>query len=246
MPLIALLDRDISEDKQNFAEIMMDTARTKIDSTSFIEKIFSGDYVQQSDKNISVLKEYSWEYVIVLKNPDYPHDSKLSNSSISESFAEYFYKKAFKAKKSANLHNDRVAFLHKAHAFLNIFKTLQFFEDGKKLHYGGCVSFTNNEAFDDYSRPGDFTTLVRNALVYKLVGCLGLKVKQVVSQSGEHIFIVIYADEADLEIEAERVMYSKELEITVTDLHSLVPCDESLRPMDLLKTDAETKKHLNR
>ena len=56
MPLIALLDRDITEDKQNFAEIMMDTARTKIDSTSFIEKIFSGDYVQQSDKNISVSK----------------------------------------------------------------------------------------------------------------------------------------------------------------------------------------------
>ena len=36
-------------------------------------------------------------------------------------------------------------------------------------------------------------------------------------------------------------MYSKELEIGLTDLPSLIPCDQSLRPMHLFKTDSEIK-----
>ena len=234
--------RDDTEDKQQLAEIMLHSARLGESHTAFIEKIFSGDYVQRSDRNISALSEFSWEYVIVLKNPDSPSESYSENSAVSESFAEACYREAFKSKKTESLHRDRIAFLNEVHAFVNVYKGLQSFSDGKKLYQGGRMSIHNNEAFDNYTKPGDFTTLLRNALVYKLVGCLGLKAKQLISQNGEFIFIVIAADESDLEMEAERVMYSKELEIALTDLQSLIPCDQSLRPMHLLKADSEIKK----
>lgn len=224
-----------TDDNKNLASILFNAGRQEKSNLKFITKIFSGDYVQRSDRNISDLKDFNWEYVIVLKNPDFHSESEIPNTSISENYASTIYKDSFRVKKTGNLSTDRLVFLSEVQAFVETFKTLQPFEDGKKLYYGGRMEMINGEAFDHYLKPGDFTTIVRNAIFYKLVGCLGLKAKQVLSVSGEYIYIVITADESDLEIEAERIMFSKELEISLTDLQSLFPCDLSLRPMHLLK-----------
>jgi Calcium-activated chloride channel len=207
-----------------------------------IEKIFSGDYTQKADRNLSSLEEIQWEYVIVLKNPDYHGSLDHHNHVILEDTVEEFYVNCFKPKKTGNPHKDRHAFYREKEIFLKTYKSLQDLKNGKKLLHGGKMIMTENGYTDTGAKSGDFTTLVRNAIYYKIVGSLYLTAKQIISNTGEYIYIVMAADETDLSIEASRIRYSKELEIALTDLQSLYPCDKSLRPMHLLKfQDTEIK-----
>ena len=205
----------------------------------FAEKIFKDNYHQSFDRNTDELASFNWEYVIILKNPDFQADLKDKNQSVSEVFAENLFKDCFKGKKTGNVLNDSVKFSQEFTAFMNVFRDLPVFENGKQLKYGGRVKIQNGVAYDYNTKTNDFLSLVRNVIMFKLVGGLGLKVKQIVSKTGEFIYLVVTADEADLEIEAERTRYSKEMEIALTDIQSLFPCDKNLRPMHLLKTDDE-------
>lgn len=205
----------------------------------FAEKIFKDSYHQTPERSIEDLSSLTWEYVIVLKNPDFKSNDKEENHSVSEIFAENLFKDCFKAKKTGNIMSDTIKYSQEFSAYMNIFKALPTFNTGKQLKFGGRVKLQNGVVYDNCTKTNDFLSLIRNVLMFKLVGGLGLKVKQIISKSGEFIYLVITADEADLEIEAERTRYSKEMEIALTDIQSLFPCDKNLRPMHLLKTQDE-------
>jgi hypothetical protein len=56
-----------------------------------------------------------------------------------------------------------------------VFDKLDNFEGGKKLNHGGGISINQTDLIDNGGLASDFTSLVRNAILYKLVGNLGLK-----------------------------------------------------------------------
>ena len=202
----------------------------------FAKKIFEDNYHQAIDRSTDELTTFNWEYVVVLKNPDFQANIEDKNQSVSEVFAENLFRDCFKAKKTGHILIDSVKFSQEFDSFMSVFKNLPVFENGKQLKYGGRVKIQNGVAYDYNTKTNDVLSLVRNVIMFKLVGSLGLKVKQIVSKTGEFIYLVIAADEADLEIEAERTRYSKEMEIALTDIQSLFPCDKNLRPMHLLRT----------
>lgn len=236
----ALLHRDTSENLL-MAKIILESGG--LDSHKiFAEKIFKGDFIHKTDQKSEDLINDPWEYVIVLPNPDFHKTLDEPNLSVTESQAERMFKDCFKAKKTGNVPID--SFKHKQEfmAYMEVFKKLPDFELGKQVKFGGRSKVEDNKVFDYRTRTQDFLSLIRNVLMFKLVGGLGLKVKQVISNTGEFLYLIIFADEADLEIEAERTRYSKEMEIALTDIQSLFPCDKSLRPLQLLKTpDPEIK-----
>ena len=135
-------------------------------------------------------------------------------------------------------------------AFKSAFNELEDLGDGdekirKKKRYGGGRLEKNEETGewnDTSTQARDFSTLIRNVILVKLTRHLGLNARLLLSFSGKKIFIVIFADEADLKTEAERDDYSLQLEVGITDLPSLEPCDDKLRPFRLLNKE----EHLQR
>lgn len=236
----SLLHRDTSENRL-LAKIISESGNPDSHKI-FAEKIFRGDYIHKSDKNINDLNSIPWEYVIVLSNPDFRKTDDETNSFVDERTAEIIFRNCFKPKKTGKIALDSYNHNQELLAFMNTYSTLPNFEQGKQLKFGGRSKVDVDKVYDYCTKAQDFLSVIRNAIMFKLVGGLGLKVKQVVSKSGEFIFLVITADEADLEIEAERTRYSKEMEIALTDIQSLFPCDKNLRPMQLLKhSDQEIK-----
>lgn len=235
---------DDTEDNQALAKMLQEESKNS--SINLAEKIFRGDYLHKGSANICHLQDFSWEYTIVLKNPDYKTQEDEENKSITEVYATKQFNNCFKAKRTGNMHHDRLTFKNELNAFLNVFNSLPSFEDGKKYKFGGRMKIDNGRNLDKGGSSQDFLTLIRNTIFYKFVGGLGLKAKQILSQTGEFIYIVVTADESDLEIEAERIRYSTELEIALTDLQSLIPCDNSLRPFHLLKSPDQEIKSLYR
>ena len=61
--------------------------------------------------------------------------------------------------------------------------------------------------YDNGAEPKDLTTLSMNILLYKLNHCLSLDTKLVMSSTGNHIFIMIKADDSDIERFAEESHY---------------------------------------
>jgi hypothetical protein len=220
--------------------LLNDTLKEKA-KNSFTEKIFKGDLSQKSSKNANILQEFLWEYAIIFPNPDYPGQE---NRAVTELEAHKFYKHCFKAKKTGSTQKDTLNFLQEAQSFTKIFQSLKDFENGKSLTQGGRFTINEGNVFDCGKQVQDFMSLVRNAVFFKLVASLSLKVKQMVSKTGEYIFFVITADEGDLQIEAERTRFNKQLEIALTDIQSLIPCDASLRPLHILKNDDEEIRRL--
>lgn len=85
----------------------------------------------------------------------------------------------------------------------------------------------------------DFATLIRNVVMVKLTLHCGINARQMLNKSGKKIYIVLFAEEAELQTEAERGDYNMQLELGITDLPSMEPCDKKLRPYRLLKKKAE-------
>ena len=50
------------------------------------------------------------------------------------------------------------------------------------------------------------------------------------SLDGSYIFVVVKADEGDLKSTAEEVQFTMQMDIGLTDLTSLEPCDKYYRP----------------
>ena len=57
------------------------------------------------------------------------------------------------------------------------------------------------------------------------------------SSNGRYIYILVHADDREIEIEAERVEFDVQLELGATDLPSLEPCDRLFRPLRLTPPD---------
>ena len=64
--------------------------------------------------------------------------------------------------------------------------------------------------------------------------------KQICSEDTQFIFILIKATDTEIMKEAERTKFNKEIDIAVSDISSLEPCDRNLRPLRILfKKDRE-------
>lgn len=229
---------EFSKDKH---ELIKFNSLTEESHRSFAEKAFCGEIGSKPPKSSVVLQDFQWEYTIVLPNPDYPG---YANQVITKEEAREFYKSCFKGKKSGNLQRDSLNYLNEVQAFDSAFETLEDLGKGKKFRFGGRMKFNDNSVVDENTSAKDFLSLVRNVIFYKLVASLSLKVKQILSRTGEFVYFVITADESDLMIEAQRTRFNKQLEIALTDIQSLIPCDSNLRPLHLLKTDDEEIREL--
>ena len=83
---------------------------------------------------------------------------------------------------------------------------------------------------DNGPYPRDLTTLVFNVFLHKINVGLSLESRTIMSANGNHIFVVIRADEGDLKQTAEKNNYTMQLAIGLTDLSSLEPCDPFYKP----------------
>ena len=232
-----------NEENKDADKILLEQSKYERSHKILIEKVFFGDFGVVKEKNPSTLQEKAWEYVIVFKNPDFPG---LENEEIQDSFAQNFYRTCFRPRKSGNIHKDRLRFLSESESFLTVFKSLNTFGEGKALNGGSRLKINEKNIVDNGTKIKDFSSLVRNCVFYKLVGNIGLKVRQLVSASGEYIYFLITADEEDLKYEAERTRFSKQLEISLSDLQSLTPCDAVFRPFDILINNDEEIKKINK
>ena len=59
-------------------------------------KIFKGEFSKPASRSPSILNSFSWEYVIVLKNPDF---FPLKTQPVTVETAEALYRSAFKKKR---------------------------------------------------------------------------------------------------------------------------------------------------
>ena len=200
-----------------------------------IKDLFLGNFSNNDAKKKVSLEGTLWEYVIVVENPDYDIGDQ---SEVTLEEAEQCYKNCFKPRKHLNNHKQALGFLSEINSFVDCFNTLENHEEGKKLKNGGkLVKGPNDEFLYNSGPPKDFLSLVTNAIVVKLVSDLNLSVKSLLSSDGRYIFLIISGDDEDLAKEAERIRYHKQLEFALTDLVSLIPCDDLYRPFHLLKFD---------
>lgn len=192
---------------------------------------------------------YQWEYVIVFENPDFQGKKK---KGVTKEMAEEQFNACFqgesgdsKRQQDINLHFERKAFLE---AFAQLpdsdylppkWQYLQFSSETKRKAYnqGGMLKKGELHWETQTTMPRDYQTLIRNLIQTKLALHAGLKTRLMLSSTGQYIYLMLAADELDLQNEAERVNYPLQLELGATDLDSLEPCDTSLRPLGRLKKD---------
>lgn len=178
----------------------------------------------------------------MLPNPDF---SNTGNRGISREEALKFFKKCFDPEFSTNAQTVRENQNVEQLAFLSCFDRLTDYDKGKLYKFGGRLKIAESKLYEDYGGPPkDFSTLIRNVLLVKLGLSLSLHTRQVISSNFKYIYILVYADEDTLENEAEATEFNLQLEVGVTDLSSLEPCDRSYRPLRLLQSDAEIKQKL--
>ena len=208
-----------------------------------LEKMYSGNYPTKTNGTEKVSPS-SMEYVIVMPNPDFTNESIRF---ITERQAEKIFRKAFLPEYTRHQHivrnNERLEIT----AFQKSFEKLTSFGEGKKYKEGGRISRSSFGAFIDHGGTAkDFVSLIRNILLFKLNCNIGFQTRQVLSSNGRYIYILISASETEIEAEAERIGYDMQLEIGMTDLSSLEPCDDSLRPLRVLECyDPDVNKMLD-
>lgn len=87
----------LSEDRG--LEIIIPDDPSNLSKKSMLKTVFQGDFLKPKDEDIRAIENKFWEYVIILKNPDFP---SLKNSKITRKKAEEIYRKALKKKKLKN------------------------------------------------------------------------------------------------------------------------------------------------
>jgi hypothetical protein len=219
------------EESKDLSQMLNDASITGV---THLKDLFLGNFPESSGKSKVIINEAVWDYVIVVHNPDFdPDDQK----SVKPEEAEQFYKNSFRAKKQVSAHQQTIGFQNEILAFTDAFKELEDLPPGKKYKNGGTYEKFENGFKRLQMKPKDFIGLCNNTILVKLVSHLTLKVKNLISTDGRYLFFIISADEEDLETEAERIRYRKELELAVTDVISMFPCDDSLRPFHMLKCE---------
>lgn len=172
-------------------------------------------------------------------NPDFP---TFGSRTITTEKAIRMFRKCFNPEYSKNLQTQRNNQVVELEAFSKCLNEIPDVGGLKKFKYGGRIQETKYKAFLDLGGPPqDVLTLIRNVLLVKLGIHLGLHTRQVISSNGKYIYILIYADESVLLKEAEAVEFNLQLEIGVTDLSSLEPCDKSFRPLRVVQSPSEVK-----
>jgi hypothetical protein len=186
------------------------------------------DYVQPS----------GWEYVIVLPNPD---NCEIEQRGVSEKEAEVTYKKCFNGEEAEAPHIQNNNLNTEIDAFKHAWRELRVYTENSKLFKGGGRLTTNGDrgTYDNMTVAGDFLSLIRNVMLLKLTYHVGTTVRQALSGNGKFIYILIRADDDALANEAERTEFNMQLEVGMSDLASLEPCDEKLRPYSVLQKPAQ-------
>ena len=194
---------------------------------------------------------YSWEYVIVFNNPDFPSFKKTKGVTLSS--AEHHFNTCFqgevgelKYQQDVNRQFERLAFID---AFQELPESDFIEQQWKYIHFasseekrkarnkGGQMSLEEGDWRVVSAEPRDYLTLIRNVVQAKLSLHVGLKTRLLLSSTGEFIYMLVLADELDLQNEAERVNYFMQMELGASDLDSLEPCDTNLRPLVSVKKD---------
>lgn len=134
-------------------------------------------------------------------------------------------------------------------AFSKVFKKLPDLpkdEDDKdppkKARFKGGRFFKddNGEWHDRYATPTDAQTLMMNVIQRKLTKGLGLHTKSILSSDGSSIYLLISADDEDIQIAAEKFEQNVQIEIGWCDLYSMQPCDINFYPyVQIMKDDIE-------
>lgn len=194
---------------------------------------------------------YKWEYVIVFDNPDFTDVKKkkgVTKTNVETQFNECFNGESggSKREQDINKHFEQKAFMD---AFSQLpesdyippkweYIKFQAEEQRKAYNKGGLLSKTETNTWEMHgTAPKDYQTLIRNFIQTKLALHVGLKTRLLLSSNGKFIFLMLAADEVDLQNEAERVNYPLQMELGATDMDSLEPCDENLRPLGRLKKE---------
>ncbi|CAG9311107.1 unnamed protein product [Blepharisma stoltei] len=206
-----------------------------------LQRYFQGFFGSHSSPShpINFVSVQNWEYVIVLPNPDFP---TFLGRSITLFQAEKLFKKCFNPEYSQNMETLRNNQLVELSAYKKCLDLIPDVGKDKQFKYGGRIKKTQFNAFMDLGGPPkDVLTLIRNVLLVKLGIHLGLYTRQVISENGKYIYLLIYAHENELLKEAEAIEFNLQLEIGVTDLASLEPCDKSYRPYRVLTCPSDIK-----
>ncbi|CAG9311621.1 unnamed protein product [Blepharisma stoltei] len=235
-------EKTIEPKQSKLSTSLIFKSTVQVTRTVALKKYFQGEFENNNINTTTTTRTISgsnWEYVIALPNPDY---SSFWNRAVTKEEALRIFQKCFNPEYSSNAQLTRTNKFAEQAAFSGAFDSLDDFEKGggKKLKFGGRLQRTPGNLFADNGGPArDVLTLFRNVLLVKLGSHLGLHLKQVISSNFKYIYILVCADDNDLEQEAESTEYNLQLEVGVSDLSSMEPCDKSFRPLRLVNSDPE-------
>ena len=207
-----------------------------------LRELYLGKSISTADESLQAISPTLWQYVLVFPNPDHPFYSV--DATINEMEAFEVFKMCFTGRWRAA--GQQVVRAEIA-AFKEVFKTLNEGEKGeKKLYHGGRLTKVSDTVYrDTLQEPKDFSTLLRNVVLSKLVRDLGINARQVLSSNGRYIYVALYAGDQILELEAERTEFNGQFSVGMTDIYSLEPCDKLQRPFLNLKRPSNVTEILN-
>jgi hypothetical protein len=183
------------------------------------------------------LLKVDWQYCIVFSNPDLVGSQDKWESEEAYKMYDRCFWPDKRMKNSTSKTQENMIYKH----ILN--KTCKI--EGKKgeVYYaynkGGNFSNQDGKSIQnkDVKDPKDILTLLRNISMFKLTKVLHLQTAALFSEDGEKIYMLIHADEELLRDHADWIEYELQFEIGSTDVLSLEPCDDKLRPYRLMNED---------
>lgn len=250
------LPRSLSGQKgvKFFAGYFAEQARQK-ERLELLHSCFTGQRERMSTAlhKLNVNEElevpfYGWEYVIVFHNPDFMNGKMRG---VTQKEAESHFTSCFQGEVGEYKYQQDVNRQFEKKAFIDAFNTLpesDFVESkwnyipfktsvpSKMANLGGLLKKESGVWTAESTAPKDYMTLIRNVIQTKLSLHVGLKTKLMLSPSGEFIYMLLLADELDLQNEAERINYYLQMELGAADMESLEPCDLNLRPLNEVRS----------
>jgi len=192
-----------------------------------LKDLYLGVSAVSTDETLQAISPSLWQYVLVFPNPDHIYYS--TDATITEVEAFEVFKLCFTGRWRTAPPQTMAAEMT---AFREAFKLLEVGEKGgKKVYHGGRLLKVSETVYQDsLSAPKDFSTLMRNIVLSKLVLNLGISSRQILSSNGRYIYISLYAGDHVLELEAERTEFNGQFSVAMTDIRSLEPCDQLQRP----------------
>lgn len=192
-----------------------------------LRDLYLGVSAASADETLQAISPNLWQYVLVFPNPDHTYYS--ADATITETEAFEVFKLCFTGRWRTATPQTIAAEMA---AFREAFKLLEVGEKGgRKIYHGGRLIKVSETVYrDSLSAPKDFSTLMRNIVLSKLVRGLGISSRQILSSNGRYIYISLYASDHVLELEAERTEFNGQFSVAMTDMRSLEPCDELQRP----------------